>query len=144
MLNARNGLAHMDDSIEEVWTLIRFKHSGNFNNTERLFKQARNARHLRILEKYGQAGVEALASMTPTESGKTASSWGFEIVPTRRGYSIFWTNDNINDGVNIALILQYGHGTGTGGYVQGIDYVNPAIRPIFNTIANEAWKEVTS
>ncbi len=82
--------------------------------------------------------------MTPAETGKTAASWGYEIVQTRNGYSIFWTNSNINNGVNIALILQYGHGTGTGGYVQGIDYVNPAIRPIFESMANEAWKEVTS
>lgn len=124
--------------------MIRFKHSGDFNNTERFFKKATEASYLRILEAYGQAGVEALASMTPSETGKTASSWGYEIVQTKSGYSIYWTNSNVNNGVNIALILQYGHGTGTGGYVQGIDYVNPAIRPIFETMANEAWKEVTS
>lgn len=124
--------------------MIRFKHKGNFNNTERFFKNASEASYLRILESYGQAGVEALASTTPTESGKTAASWGYEIVQTKNGYSIYWTNSNVNKGVNIALILQYGHGTGTGGWVQGIDYVNPAICPIFESMANEAWKEVTS
>ena len=128
----------------EVRTLIRFKHTGNFRNTERFFQKATEASYLRILKKYGQAGVEALASMTPTESGKTAASWGYEIVQKKSGYSIYWTNSNINNGVNIALILQYGHGTGTGGYVQGIDYVNPAIRPIFESMANDAWREVTS
>ncbi len=124
--------------------MIRFKHTGNFKNTERFFKKATEASYLRVLEEYGKAGVDALASMTPAETGKTAASWGYEIVQTRNGYSIYWTNSNVNNGVNIALILQYGHGTGTGGYVQGIDYVNPAIRPIFESMANEAWKEVTS
>lgn len=124
--------------------MIRFKHSGNFNNTESFFRKAKERSYLRVLEKYAKAGVEALASMTPSDSGKTASSWGYEIVQKNNGYTIYWTNSNVNDGVNIALILQYGHGTGTGGYVQGIDYVNPAIRPIFQSMANEAWKEVTS
>lgn len=128
----------------EVRVLIRFKHSGDFKNMERFFKKATETSYLHILEAYGQAGVEALASMTPTETGKTAASWGYEVVPTRKGHSIYWTNSNVHDGVNIALILQYGHGTGTGGYVQGIDYINPAIRPIFESMANEAWKEVTS
>lgn len=124
--------------------MIRFKHSGNFKNTEKFFRKVKERSYLRVLEKYGQAGVEALASMTPMDSGQTAASWGYEIVQKANGYSIYWTNSNINDGVNIALILQYGHGTGTGGYVQGIDYINPAIRPIFQAMANEAWKEVTS
>ena len=124
--------------------LIRFKHSGDFKNTESFFKRMKARSYLQTLEKYARAGVKALASMTPTDSGKTAASWDYEIVQKANGYSIYWTNSNINDGVNIALILQYGHGTGTGGYVQGIDYVNPAIRPIFESMANEAWKEVTS
>lgn len=124
--------------------MIRFKYSGSFENTEHFFKKAGKSDYLRALERYGQAGVEALSSATPTESGKTAASWGYEIVRKRNGYSIYWTNSNVNNGVSIALILQYGHGTGTGGYVQGIDYVNPAIRPIFESLANEAWKEVTS
>lgn len=124
--------------------MIRFKQKGNFKNTERFFKKVQERSYLNTLKKYGQAGVEALASATPIESGETAAAWGYEIVRTDGGYSIYWTNSNINKGVNIAVILQYGHGTGTGGYVHGIDYINPAIRPIFNQIADEAWKEVTS
>ena len=96
--------------------------------------------YLQIFNKYGQKGVQALSSATPVDSGKTASSWNYEI----RGTSIYWTNDNINKGVNIAVILQYGHGTRNGGYVQGRDYINPAIRPIFDSMVDEIWKEVTS
>lgn len=124
--------------------MIRFKQKGEFKRTERFFKKAAERSYLNTLKKYGQAGVEALASATPKESGETAAAWDYEIVRTDGGFSIYWTNSNINKGVNIAVILQYGHGTGTGGYVRGIDYINPAIRPIFNQIADEAWKEVTS
>lgn len=88
-------------------------------------------------------GVNALSNATPVESALTASSWYYE-VESRRGYhSIRWYNSNVNQGVPIAIILQYGHGTGTGGYVRGRDYINPAIRPVFDQIANEVWKEVT-
>lgn len=124
--------------------MIRFKHKGDFAHTERFFKKASERSYLHVLEKYGRAGVEALASATPIDSGKTASSWSYEIEQKNGQYAIYWTNSNINDGVNIAVILQYGHGTGTGGYVAGTDYINPAIRPIFDEIANNAWKEVTS
>lgn len=123
--------------------MIRFKHRGDFRHTEAFFSRIRRRSYINILQKYGQAGVEALAASTPKDTGETASSWSYEIVQTRNGYSIFWNNSNVNQGVNIALILQYGHGTGTGGYVRGIDYINPAIRPIFDEIANAAWKEVT-
>lgn len=99
---------------------------------------------MKILRKYGEAGVEALAAATPARTGETAAAWSYEIVETRGGYSIFRSNGHTNNGVNIALILQYGHGTGTGGYVKGIDYINPAMEPIFNAIAKEAWKEVTT
>ena len=98
----------------------------------------------KILEKYGQMGVEALRSATPIDSGKTAESWGYEISVGKEGATIYWTNTNQNKGVYIAVILQYGHGTGTGGYVQGIDYINPAIRPVFDKIAEEAWMEVVN
>lgn len=118
--------------------MIRFKHSGSFKNTERLFTNATEASYLHVLEKYGQIGVDALSSVTPTNSGKTSASWGYEIVKKSNGYAIYWTNDNVNDGANIAILLQYGHGTGTGGYVKGIDYINPAIRPIFASIVDEA------
>lgn len=124
--------------------MIRFKHKGNFRNTEQFFSKAGKITPRQILERYGQAGVTALASATPVDSGATAAAWGYEIVRNSDGYSIFWTNSNINEGINIAVILQYGHGTGTGGYVEGIDYINPALRPIFEQLADEAWREVTS
>ena len=123
---------------------IKFKHRGNFNNTERLFKRARKMDFFRNLEKYAQEGVAALSSATPVDSGLTAASWDYEIVKKKGAISIYWTNSNINAGVPIAVILQYGHGTNNGGYVQGRDYINPAIRPVFDKIADNAWKEVTS
>lgn len=124
--------------------MIRFVHKGDFKRTEAFFRTASTGSYLNALTKYAEAGVEALASATPKESGETASSWSYEIERTGDGYSIFWSNSHINQGVNIAVILQYGHGTGTGGYVEGIDYINPAIRPIFEEIADAAWKEVMS
>lgn len=124
--------------------MIRFRHKGDFKHTESFFKKAKEQSYLNTLKKYGQVGVDALASATPKETGKTAAAWGYEIERTAGGHSIFWTNSNENKGVNIAVILQYGHGTGTGGYVKGRDYINPAIRPVFDQIADEAWKEVTS
>lgn len=124
--------------------MIRVKTRGNFNNTERFFKKASGINIRRILEKYGQAGVDALASFTPVETGKTAAAWSYEITRTSSGYSVVWKNSNVNDGVNIALILQYGHGTRNGGYVEGIDYINPALQPIFEEMSNEIWKEVAS
>lgn len=124
--------------------MIKFKQRGNFNNTERFFKRAQKMDFFKNLEKYARAGVAALASATPVDSGNTANSWDYEIVKEKGHISIYWTNSNINDGVPIAVILQYGHGTNGGGYVQGRDYINPAIQPIFDQIADAAWKEVTS
>lgn len=124
--------------------MIRIKQSGDFSNTERFFKRAQKMDFFRNLEKYAREGVTALASATPVDSGRTAASWDYEIVKGNGRVSIYWTNSNINDGVPIAVILQYGHGTNHGGYVQGRDYINPAIRPIFDKIADSAWKEVTS
>lgn len=94
------------------------------------------------LDKYGQRGVEALRNATPVDTGLTAKSWYYKIVRKEGSVSIQWYNSNIQDGVPIAVILQYGHATGTGGYVQGIDYINPALHPIFDKIVQEAWKEV--
>ena len=113
------------------------------SKTEDFLKHAKELKIETVLNKYGAKGVQALASATPVDSGRTASSWGYEIERDGSGWSIHWTNDNINQNVNIAVILQYGHGTGTGGYVAGRDYINPAIAPIFQEIADEAWKEVT-
>lgn len=124
--------------------MIKIKQSGNFNNTERFFKRAQRMDFFRNLEKYAREGVTALASATPVDSGTTAASWDYEIQKRQGKVSIYWTNSNINNGVPIAVILQYGHGTNGGGYVLGRDYINPAIRPIFDKIAENAWKEVTS
>lgn len=114
------------------------------SKTEDFIKRIQQLHIEEILRKYGEIGVQALMSATPVDSGLTASSWGYEIEKNGDIWSIHWTNSNINDGVNIAVILQYGHGTGTGGYVSGQDYINPAMSPIFEQIANDAWKEVTS
>ena len=124
--------------------MIRITTKGDFNNTFRFLNKMSKFQINKILEKYGQMGVEALRSATPIDSGKTAESWGYEISVGKEGATIYWTNTNQNKGVYIAVILQYGHGTGTGGYVQGIDYINPAIRPVFDKIAEEAWLEVIS
>ena len=124
--------------------MIVIRQHGNFNNTERFLARARKLDVRTILDRYGKEGVDALASATPVRTGLTASSWGYEISVTKNGYSIAWTNSNVVDGVPIAIILQYGHGTGTGGYVQGIDYINPAIKPIFDEIEAGVWREVRS
>lgn len=123
--------------------MIKFRHKGDFSKSFRYLERVKGAVRLSDLDKYGREGVAALASATPVDSGLTASSWYYEIVRTNGSVSINFNNSNIQNGVPIAVILQYGHGTGTGGYVQGRDYINPAIRPIFDRIANDAWREVT-
>lgn len=123
--------------------MISFRQKGNFSKLDRYFEKVREAAKLGVLDKYGRAGVAALSSATPVETGKTASSWYYEIKRQNGSVSIVFNNSNINEGVPIAIILQYGHGTGNGGWVQGIDYINPAIQPIFTEMANEAWREVT-
>lgn len=99
---------------------------------------------MNILHKYGQLGVQALSLATPLDSGETATSWNYEIEQDGDTITLAWNNTHVNHGVNIAVILQYGHGTGTGGYVVGRDYINPALRPIFDDIADAVWKEVSS
>ena len=123
--------------------MISFRQKGNFSKLDRYFEKVREAAKLGVLDKYGRAGVAALSSATPVETGKTASSWYYEIKRQNGSVSIVFNNSDINEGVPIAIILQYGHGTGNGGWVQGIDYINPAIQPIFTEMANEAWREVT-
>lgn len=123
---------------------ITFRHKGDFSKTEKFFNSLLKLDYLNVLERYGQAGVAALASATPKDSGLTAASWDYEITHNGKETTIVFTNSNISNGVNIAIILQYGHGTRNGGYVAGRDYINPAIQPIFDKIANEAWREVTN
>lgn len=117
---------------------------GDLKKTEKFLKKLENGDYAKILNKYGEQGVQALASATPKETGKTAASWTYDIVSRNGVYEIVFSNTNTNKGVNIAIILQYGHGTRTGGYVTGIDYINPAIKPVFEEMANAAWKEVNS
>lgn len=124
--------------------MITFRHKGDLSKTTRYLAKAKGFDPSRILDRYAQEGLSALASATPAESGQTASSWYYEIEYSKNSASITYYNSHSNKGVNIAIILQYGHGTGTGGYVQGRDYINPAIQPIFDKIANDAWKEVTA
>ena len=122
---------------------IRFIHRGHFEATMRFFKKAKGRKYLKILDKYGRAGVNALSLATPKRSGKTAASWNYQIHESAGGAEIVWVNNNVNKGENIAILIQFGHGTRNGGYVKGIDYINPALRPVFEDIANAAWKEVT-
>lgn len=124
--------------------MITFRHTGDFKNTIKFLKKISEKAFLKKLESYAKMGVQALANATPKRTGKTAASWGYEISYGGDDISIIWTNSNINNGVNIAVILQYGHGTKNGGYVRGIDYINPAIQPIFEKMANDLWKEVIS
>ena len=123
--------------------MIRFRQQGDFTKLTRFLERAKEAIHLGDLDRYGKDGVAALSSATPVESGETARSWYYEIKHQKGSVTISFCNSNIQNGVPIAIILQYGHGTGTGGWVQGRDYINPAIRPIFEQIAKDAWREVT-
>lgn len=123
--------------------MISFKHTGDFSKTTKFLERAKRGDYLKVLDKYGKEGVKALSSATPVDSGTTANSWSYKIEKGNDSAKISFLNSNVNKGVPIAIILQYGHGTRNGGYVQGRDYINPAIQPIFDRIANEAWKEVT-
>lgn len=125
---------------------ITFVQKGDFKRTHRFLERARNVFGVGILDKYGKRGVEALASATPRDSGITANSWGYYIVNKKERTEIVWTNTSVSpydETVNIAVIVQYGHATKSGSWIQGRDYINPAIQPIFDDIANAMWKEVT-
>lgn len=124
--------------------MITFRQKGDFSKLTRYLERLKETVRMGILDKYGRQGVDALSSATPLDSGKTAESWYYEIDHSNEKATISFHNSNINKGVPIAIILQYGHGTGTGGWVQGRDYINPAIQPVFDAITEEAWKEVTS
>lgn len=124
--------------------MIRVKHKGDFSKLTNYLERLKGVINLSLLDKYGREGVAALASETPIDSGVTASSWDYTIERSKDGATISFQNSNVNKGVNIAIILQYGHGTRNGGWVEGRDYINPAIQPIFDKITDEAWREVTS
>lgn len=123
--------------------MISFKSSGSTKNLESFLNSKKRMDLRSVLNRYGQDGVRALESNTPKESGLAATSWDYSIETTRTGFSITWTNSDTESGFPVALMLQYGYATGTGGYVQGRDYINPAMRPVFDRIADQLWKEVT-
>lgn len=123
--------------------MIKIRQKGDFSKVTKYLIEAKKGIRLRDLDKYGKQGVAALSSATPVDTGLTASSWYYRIERSDSTISITFLNSNVQNGVPIAVILQYGHGTGTGGWVQGRDYINPALRPIFDKIADDAWKEVT-
>ena len=124
-------------------SIVTISHRGNFRNTDRFFSRMMNWRFERRLHEFGRRGVEALRSATPHDTGRTADSWTYQIEASGGGYTITWSNSNVNKGVNIAVILQLGHGTRNGGYVVPRDYINPAIEGVFKEMAEEAWAEVT-
>jgi hypothetical protein len=124
--------------------MITVTQKGDFKNTEKFLNKILSGYIAKILSKYGEQGVNVLSSATPVDSGATAAGWYYEIVQRAGYYSIVWHNRHSNDGQVIAILIQYGHGTGTGGYVQGRDYINPAVQPLFDKIADDVWKEVTS
>lgn len=122
--------------------MITFVHKGDLKKTKKFLQACEHLQLDQILEKYGKLGQEALAANTPKDTGNTASMWYYEIEKNGSGFKIKWANKNIVKGAPIAILLQYGHGTRNGGYVEGQDYINPALKPIFDKIAEEAWGEV--
>lgn len=125
--------------------MISIKSTGSFKNTDAFLHRMKHSDIMKALARYGQEGVSALAHATPTDTGETASAWSYEVVEEHKSvYSIIWTNSNVVAGVPVVILLQYGHGTGTGGYIHGRDFINPAILPIFDRIAADVWKVVTT
>ena len=123
--------------------MIRVKTSGNFNNVQQYLNKAKDKDFNTLMDRYGKIGVDRLSAATPTDTGQTASLWRYEVERGKTHAKLIFHNDNVNHGVNIAIILQYGHGTGTGGWVEGRDYINPAIQPLFDELAENVWKEAS-
>lgn len=123
--------------------MIKVTQKGNFEKITTYLVRSKNKDILKNLDNFGRRGVEALRNATPVDTGLTAASWYYEITQQGNRTALTFRNSNVNDYVNVAIILQYGHGTGTGGWVEGRDYINPAIQPLFDQLADEAWKEVT-
>lgn len=124
--------------------MIEIKVKGNWSKTDLFLERALNLVKLGVFDKYGAIGVDALRKATPKDSEKTANSWYYEIVRKRDSVSVQWLNSNLNQGIPIAILIQYGHGMRQGGYVQGIDYINPAVKPVFTEMADNLWKELTN
>lgn len=123
--------------------MISVHHKGDFSTSIRFLTKLLKSDYRKLLDRYGQMGVDALKAATPADTGNTANCWNYEIQDQKGSVVLRWYNTNVNKGVNIAIILQMGHGTRNGGYVQGRDYINPALRPIFDELATAAWNEVT-
>lgn len=123
--------------------MMSFKYKGSWKDTFSFFGRTLDKEYIAILERYAREGVAALAANTPVDSGDTAAAWEYQIKTDRRSTAISWINTNKGGNVSVAILLQYGHATGTGGYVQGRDFINPALQPIFDKIAEEVWREVT-
>lgn len=123
--------------------MISFKQKGDFKKTEKFLEHAKEAAKMHMLEEYGRRGVAALQAATPIDTGKTSESWFYKVIKRNGYYAIQFHNKNVQDGVNIAVVIQYGHATKSGRWVEGRDYINPAIQPLFDRLADEAWKEVT-
>lgn len=122
---------------------VKFNVKGSFKNTEDFLKRMQKQTEFDSLELYAQQGVNALKSVTPRDTEKTANSWSYRITKSKGKIKIEWLNSNItSEGTPVVILLQYGHGTGTGGYVRGQDFINPAIKPIFDEIEENVWKEV--
>lgn len=124
--------------------MISIRHKGDYAKLTRYLEKMKKSARVSILDKYGQAGVNALAAATPVDTGLTANSWYYRVESSANSATITFCNSNIQNGIPIAIILQYGHGTRNGGWVEGRDYINPAIQPIFDKIVNDAWKEVAT
>ena len=122
--------------------MITITSTGSFKNTENFFEKMRSEQIFSVLNTYGALGVKLLSEATPVDTGLTAQSWEYEVVKKRGSYTINWKNTNVISGIPVAILLQYGHGTGTGGWVEGYDFINPVIRPLFDEIANDVWEQV--
>ena len=124
--------------------MINVKVTGSWDRIARYLEGIKQKKYIEIVQKYGEKGIEVLSKATPVDTGKTASMWRYTVKPNKNGIVIEFHNDNVNNHVNIAMILNYGHGTGTGGWVAGREYINPAIQPVFDELVEELWKEVKS
>ena len=124
--------------------MIKITQSGSFKNTDRFLKNVSKVDYRSVLNRYGQEGVDALSNATPVDSGETSYSWTYEVTYKNGQYKLEWYNTHMAGSAPVAILIQYGHATRNGGYVEGIDFINPALKPIFEKMANDAWKEVTN